>query len=435
MSDRIDNLAADTADRGLPQLPAKRKSRMSGLLMALVGVLMIAGIVGFIALSIQRFTEKHQADQAETARIQKEKAAQSAGPAGDLSAEQARIKRDEDEQKRIDDGFRSRAASSAAAASAASAATALATPAGANSAAGYGSNPNGARPVQFQMGQQPLPAQTVQSRRLDGGVLTFDGDKDSVGGSNGGPAALGSNLAGIAKQAAGELVPGSGKVAGARSTNPLDQQLQGSEASRSPVRKASFLPNLTYLLERGTIIRCVMGTKVVTDYPGMTACTVSQDVYSADGRTLLIRKGAEVKGEQRNALTQGQARVMVLWTRIDDGPVKLDIDSPTADPLGGSGMEAYVDNHFLQRFGGAMLVSLIGDFGSAIANKSVGNSGITFSTSANTTESMAAEVLKASINIPPTAYTLQGAETNIYVAQDIDFSDVYETVHVSRRPQ
>jgi type IV secretion system protein VirB10 len=175
-----------------------------------------------------------------------------------------------------------------------------------------------------------------------------------------------------------------------------------------------------------------MGTKVVTDYPGMTECTVSQDVYSADGSTLLIRKGAEAIGEQRTAVLQGQARVMVLWTRIDDGAVKIEMDSPTTDPLGGSGMEAYVDEHFLQRFGGAMLVSIIGDFGTAIANKAIGNTGITLSTTASTTDSMAEDVLKNTINIPPTAYTLQAAETNIFAAQDVDFSDVYDDVSVNQ---
>jgi type IV secretion system protein VirB10 len=422
VSDRNENSVGLSADRGIPQLPTKRKSALSGVMMVITAVVAVAGAVAFVALSIQRFTAQHQASKVEAARLQKEKNSQQSGQTSDLSGEQYQIARDEAQQ----------AAASAAQAQAASTAVGargLAVPSGAlsqqqaipvagNYSPGTGSvQPGSARPVRIE---------TAQDRKLGGDVLVF-GAKDNDSGAVSGPAA---DASATAKSTVAGLLAEVKPVT--KSTNALDQQLEGSDASRSPVRKAAFLPNRTYLLKRATIIRCAMGTKVVTDYPGMTECTVSQDVYSADGSTLLIRKGAEAIGEQRTAVLQGQARVMVLWTRIDDGPVKIEMDSPTTDPLGGSGMEAYVDEHFLQRFGGAMLVSIIGDFGTAIANKAIGNTGITLSTTASTTDSMAEDVLKNTINIPPTAYTLQAAETNIFAAQDVDFSDVYDDVSVNQ---
>jgi type IV secretion system protein VirB10 len=41
---------------------------------------------------------------------------------------------------------------------------------------------------------------------------------------------------------------------------------------------------------------------------------------------------------------------------------------------------------------------------------------------------VAAETLRSTINIPPTAYSNQGSIINIFVARDIDLSGVYENV-------
>ncbi|MEX3845540.1 type IV secretion system protein VirB10 [Paraburkholderia sp. BR10882] len=420
MSDNSQHVIEDAAeDRGMPVIAGRRKGRIGGMVFAAVGAVLVALIVATIALTIQRMTATRQAAHKEVEQQRKDKAEAGSGAQSDLGTLKARVKAKEMQDQAIQRAASEAAAQSAAAHAAAASAASAASVAPLHVAQqpGTASNPYGG---------QVAHTETPQERRLAGDVLTFEDEKkDSAGtGGDGG-------VQGMVKQAAAQLVPGSGAgLAAQKSTNPLDQQLEGSDNSRAAVRKAGFLPNLSYLLEKGTMIRCVMATKVNTTYPGMTDCQVAQDVYSADGRTLLIRKGADVKGEQRTALTQGQARIMVLWTRIDDGPVKVDIDSPVTDSLGGSGMEAYVDNHWFERFGGGILVSLISDFGSAVANKSVGNSGITFSTTTGSTESMAAEILKASVGIAPTAYSNQGVQVNIYVAQDVDFSDVYERVRV-----
>lgn len=425
MSENNQHMSDAPEDRGMPQIAGRRKSGLNGALFALAGVVILALIVTIVAVTIQRLTAQHQEASQEAARLQKDKSQAGSQSATDLEGEKKRIVAQErqDNALNLERQANAEADKAASAAAAASAATARLTPinmAGApNGASGTAQNP---------FGGQRSPSETLAQRRLGGDVGVLDDDKKEAvaGGADG--------VTGMVRQAAAGLVPGSGGGAAGKS-NPLDAQLEGSENSKSAVRKAGFLPNLSYLLEKGTMIRCVMGTAVNTTYPGMTECTVAQDVYSADGHTLLIRKGADVKGEQRNALTQGQARIMVLWTRIDDGPVKVEFDSPVTDSLGGSGMDAYVDNHWLARFAGGTIVSLIGDFGSALANKSVGSSGITFSTTASNTDSMAAEILKSTVDIPPTAYSLQGQQVNIYVAQDIDFSDVYERVNVGAAAQ
>ncbi len=74
-------------------------------------------------------------------------------------------------------------------------------------------------------------------------------------------------------------------------------------------------------------------------------------------------------------------------------------------------MPGYVNNHFMQRFGGAIMISLISDFSEALAKQnSDNNSQITFNNSQKASQDMATETLKNTINIPPTLYKNQGEE-------------------------
>ncbi len=187
--------------------------------------------------------------------------------------------------------------------------------------------------------------------------------------------------------------------------------------------------DLTYLLKKGTSIGCTLNTMIVTTQPGITRCMVTKDVYSANGRVLLIERGSEIIGEQTGALVQGQARVYVLWSTIETpAGVSVTINSPSSDALGASGQEAQVDTHFWQRFGGAIMLSLIKDAIKFADNQNRNSGGVTFDSSSDSAEDMATEALKNSINIPPTGYVNQGTLVNVMVARDVDFRDVYELV-------
>ncbi len=207
----------------------------------------------------------------------------------------------------------------------------------------------------------------------------------------------------------------------------LDAKLRPSRAGRAATVKARLLPDPTHLLAQGTMVPCIV-SRIVTTYPGMVTCTLMQDVYSANGRMLLLRKGATAIGEQKTALMQGQARVFALWTSIDDGRVTLQLDSPATDPQGGSGIPAWTDAHFWERFGGAMLVSFLGDVGQAMSQPSAARTGSTvvLGGASSTASTLAEETLKNTINIPPTGYVDQGAVVHIYVARHVDFGEVYE---------
>ncbi|MDD2892537.1 MAG: type IV secretion system protein VirB10 [Halothiobacillaceae bacterium] len=198
-------------------------------------------------------------------------------------------------------------------------------------------------------------------------------------------------------------------------------------------RYAKSLSNLDYLLKRGTIIPCSLKTGIDTTLAGFIECEVSNDVYSANGKIILINRGAMLHGEQQSALKNGQARVFLLWTRVDnpDGTV-AELDSPGTDAMGYNGVGGYVDNHFQERFGAAIMISVIKDATqftlSNLARNAQQQQQFVPSNTANTGVSMAQDVLRNDMNIPPTLMVLPASKVNVLVSRDISFESVYKVI-------
>ncbi len=209
-------------------------------------------------------------------------------------------------------------------------------------------------------------------------------------------------------------------------------QLQGSATPRVA---ATMLGNRSLTLPKGTAFTCALKTKVITATSGLVGCQVQRNVFSDDGRVLLIERGSHMDGEYRTtSVRPGTVRIPVLWTRIrTPNGVTVDIDSPGTGPLGESGIDGFVDNRWMERIGAAMLVSLINDAvqlviqdrASLSDNSGQSNTVLLPSTTANASK-LAEKVLDSTINIPPLIYQNQGGIVGIYVARDVDFSSVYE---------
>jgi type IV secretion system protein VirB10 len=197
------------------------------------------------------------------------------------------------------------------------------------------------------------------------------------------------------------------------------------DAVSTPKKPAQMLGNRNMTLAKGVFIDCVLQTKLDTTVPGMTSCIVSRNIYSDNGKVLLIERGSLATGEYQSNMRQGMARIFVLWNRIKTpNGVTIALDSPGADPLGGSGLPGYIDTHFWERFGGALMLSLVDDMAAAATRNNGG--GNNFNNTSQGAQNAASEALKNTINIPPTLYKNQGERVGIFVARDLDFSSVYD---------
>lgn len=270
----------------------------------------------------------------------------------------------------------------------------------------------GAYPSNGQQGapRGPSPAQTLAQASRRSPLLVFGSGEGS-----------GTQQQGAGQPAGGGSVPDGveGGVADAQQPGELDRLRQVSAIGES---RATMMPNRNYLITAGTLIPCILQTAMNSTQPGYTSCIVPRDVFSENGRVVLLEKGTKVLGQYQGGLQQGQNRIFVVWTRATTPRgVAIDLGSPASDALGRAGMAGGVDTFFWARFGGALMLSLI-DAGAQIGSSALSGRG---SVNISQPSQAATQTLQQNQNIPPVLKKNQGEEVGIFVAKDFNFADVY----------
>ena len=130
------------------------------------------------------------------------------------------------------------------------------------------------------------------------------------------------------------------------------------QASSLPGVKASPAIDDTYQLMPG-LLPCVLDTAIQSDLPGPLLCHLPGPVYSPKG-VLLMEAGTQVIGRYQSMGRNGGSRLMAVSTyaHTPNGIWVPLAGNPMADDLGRSGFAGAVDNHYLERFGGAVILSL-----------------------------------------------------------------------------
>lgn len=272
--------------------------------------------------------------------------------------------------------------------------------------------------------QEPQGPTLAQRRMgMDGGAY---GGGSGAGGQSNDPVlnAMMGNLQSAQQQAAGGPPTAAAAAAPAENGNKISI--------------AQYLRNPETLMVRGTYIRCVLETRIITDVDGFTSCIVTEPVYSVNGRKLLLPRGSKALGKYQGEPTG--PRVAVIWDRITT-PTGLDVllEGPGIDNLGGAAHPGDYNGHWASKMSAALMISLISDaFKYAAAKNGPETTSITSgglvtvqpfeSNTAKTMERVANQALSKSLGRPATVTINQGTILYIYVAKDVDFSGV-----ISRR--
>ncbi|MEW9856102.1 TrbI/VirB10 family protein [Novosphingobium rhizovicinum] len=235
------------------------------------------------------------------------------------------------------------------------------------------------------------------------------------------PQGVGNPLASptVVFDAAGVAAPAPGATAatefkGANANEDFAARLGGLGGSSAAARR-SFDPATT--VTQGTLIPAVLETAIDTDVPGFVRAIVSTDVRSFDGRSVLLPRSSRLIGQYKSGLAAGQKRAYVIWTRVirPDG-VSVDLGSPAIAFGGETGLPGKVNSHFFDRFGSAMLLSVVGGLTNLVgtgASVVVGGG-----------QSAAAAAVEQGSQVGPTIRVRQGEPIRVFTAKDLDFSKV-----------
>jgi type IV secretion system protein VirB10 len=223
--------------------------------------------------------------------------------------------------------------------------------------------------------------------------------------------------------------------------DPNRRFLDNASANDVERARAVKTARIDALIPQGTMIRATLETAVQSDLPGMVRAITTEDVYSFDGRRVLLPKATMLTGEYRSVLTRGQTRVFMVWTRAlrHDG-VSVLLGSYGTDALGRSGVTGEVDQHYAERFGAAIVLSIVGGGTSYLSG--LGQAGPSSTSTAltpaqqaqqaqaaqtisQTYAEMANSTLKEQMAIPPTIHIDQGTPIIVFVKRDLDFSNLY----------
>jgi type IV secretion system protein VirB10 len=189
------------------------------------------------------------------------------------------------------------------------------------------------------------------------------------------------------------------------------------------VANARFLGDRRFLATKGTLVDCTLRTAIDSTIPGMVLCVGATDVYSADGSVILLERGTQYVGETKGGVKQGQSRVGVIWTEATTPVgIRVTIDSPGTDALGRAGLEGWTDNHFWDRFGAAIMLTLIDSSVYMLAaGRQNGSGNTTVAMNPTSTTNIAEEALKNTVGIEPTVRIAQGERIQILFNRDLRF--------------
>jgi|HubBroStandDraft_6_1064221.scaffolds.fasta_scaffold14779_4 type IV secretory pathway VirB10-like protein len=231
-----------------------------------------------------------------------------------------------------------------------------------------------------------------------------------------------SPTAGTAGSTTASLSAAHGSAGTSIEDDPFASRVSQSEAGTV---FASQLHDTHRVMPQGTVVPAILETGINSDLPGFVRAVVSRDVHGFDGQTVLIPKGSKLIGEYRSATAAGYSRAFVVWSRLlTPDAVSVDIGSPATDQIGQGGVSGETNSHFFERFGSAILLSVLTTGMQAAANSTANPSTAIVISSPEQANNVATIALQKNIDVPTTITVPQGTPVRVFVAHDLDFSGV-----------
>lgn len=195
---------------------------------------------------------------------------------------------------------------------------------------------------------------------------------------------------------------------------------------RDEVAYARHLGKLDYVALEGKFLDATLETQVTSTLPGKARAILSEPLFSERGLEILPR-GTRLIGIYNTSIRKGQDLIFMAWRRaIRPDGIEVMLDSVGTNALGRAGMSGEVNNHYVQIFGTAAMLSIIGA-GASMNGKGSESYGSAAEYRRAVTESFANQatnIMQPYAAIEPTINVHQGEIVKIFLQRDIDFTAV-----------
>ena len=176
-------------------------------------------------------------------------------------------------------------------------------------------------------------------------------------------------------------------------------------------------------LFEGTILETVLTNQLDGSFSGPVNCMVTTNVYSRDGRHLLISQGSRVLGEVRKVETFGQERLAAFFHRLimPDG-YAVDLDKfQGLNQIGETGLRDQVNHHYLQVFGVSLAIGAIAGLGESNSRTGFDRSAADAYEQAGATSlsRSSLRILDRYLNVMPSFTIREGHRVKIYLSEDL----------------
>jgi len=172
------------------------------------------------------------------------------------------------------------------------------------------------------------------------------------------------------------------------------------------------------------VLETVLTNRLDGSFSGPVNCMVTTNVYSHNGRHILIPQGSRVLGEVRKVESFGQQRLAVYFHRLimPDG-YSLSLDKfQGLNQVGETGLRDQINHHYLEVFGVSVAIGAIAGLGQANTRSGVDQSGLdTYQQGVATSLSQSSlRILDRYLNVLPTFTIREGHRVKVYLAGDLD---------------
>jgi type IV secretion system protein VirB10 len=220
--------------------------------------------------------------------------------------------------------------------------------------------------------------------------------------------------------------------------DPLEASLKPSVMEGT---KAIELPNPRWTIGQGRVLACKQVTRINTTLPGGVDAIIGEDIKGDTADVTLLDKGSTIFGTIQHALMNGADRVGVLWQGIKT-PILYDTrgmphrftvtaNSPAANQMGETGLDADINRHLGIKIGGILGFSFAqGAIQAAIQKAGQNQGGQSTSINLNSIQSGSDQAVGALLNswvtIPDVGTRDQGLPCSVFLMRDLDLHDVFK---------